>query len=171
MDYLLIGLRLVHIVSAALWVGMIFFTVFFLTPAVQEVGPDGGKVMAALQRRGLLNFVPTLAVLTIVSGLWLYWRTSLGLNPAYVHSATGGTLALGGLATMAAFVVGLTRMRRSMLRVLEISQSLGGVADENERQRLMGEMQRLRGRARTGGRIVVTLLLFATVTMSVARYL
>jgi uncharacterized membrane protein len=171
MDYLIIALRLVHVVSAALWVGMIFFTVVFLAPAVQDVGPDGGKVMAALRRRGLLNFVPVLAVLTIISGVWLYWRTSLGFNPAYVHSATGGTLALGGLASIIAFVIGLTMMRRSMLRAMAVTQMLGGTADERERQRLMSEAQRLRARARTGGRAVVSLLLFATVTMAIARYL
>src|ERR687891_465683 len=49
----LILLRLVHVVFGALWVGMVVFTTFFLAPAVQDTGPDGGKVMAALQRRGI----------------------------------------------------------------------------------------------------------------------
>lgn len=45
---LVIALRLVHIVLGALWVGMMAFTVFFLTPAIRDAGPEGGKVMAAL---------------------------------------------------------------------------------------------------------------------------
>ena len=51
MELLLLVLRLVHVVGGILWVGFAVFVPFYLAPAIAEVGPDGGKVMAALQRR------------------------------------------------------------------------------------------------------------------------
>ncbi len=52
MNLLIVLLRLVHIVLGVLWVGMIAFMVVFLTPALRDAGPDGAKVMMALQRAG-----------------------------------------------------------------------------------------------------------------------
>ncbi len=48
--YLLV--RFLHVLAGAIWVGMATFSAFFLMPAMKEVGPDGAKVMAALERRG-----------------------------------------------------------------------------------------------------------------------
>ena len=49
MDPLVIVLRFVHVVFGALWVGMVAFVTFFLMPALQAAGPEGGKVMAAVE--------------------------------------------------------------------------------------------------------------------------
>jgi uncharacterized membrane protein len=38
--------RFLHVFAGALWLGMAIFSAFFLMPAIKEVGPDGGKVMA-----------------------------------------------------------------------------------------------------------------------------
>ncbi len=78
MDPVVIVLRLIHIVGGALWVGMATFVTYYLQPAVQEVGPDGGKVMAVIQRRGIMTLIPILAVLTLLSGVWLYLRAAGG---------------------------------------------------------------------------------------------
>ena len=104
MDPLVIVLRLVHVVCGAVWVGMVTFATFFLQPAVQEVGPDGGKVMGAIQRRGLMTVVPLLAIATLVSGLWLYLRAAGGQHAAYARSPMGMAFGLGGLAAMSASV-------------------------------------------------------------------
>ena len=48
MNWLQIILRFVHIGAGATWVGMMTFATFFLAPALGDVGPEGGKVMAAL---------------------------------------------------------------------------------------------------------------------------
>ncbi len=63
MDWLMVVLRLVHVVGGVLWVGMMAFTVVFLAPAIADVGPDGGKVMAALQRRRVMTVMPIIALL------------------------------------------------------------------------------------------------------------
>ena len=66
MNWLMIVLRLVHIGSGAMWVGMMAFMTFYLTPALNEVGPDAGKVMQALQKQKIMIVMPVIALLTIV---------------------------------------------------------------------------------------------------------
>lgn len=160
-----------HVVGAVLWVGMLFFTTFFLIPAVQEAGPEGGKVMGALQRRGIMNVMPLLALSTILSGIWLYWRASLGFEPAYMRSRPGMAFGFGGALGIAAFVLGLTIVRPSMMRAMAIMQSLGSATSDEERQQRASEAQRLRTRSGVVGQLVAWMLLIAAGTMAVARYL
>ena len=171
MDPLVIVLRLIHVVAGAIWVGMATLATYFLQPAIQEVGPDGGKVMAAIQRRGLMTVMPSLAVATLVSGLWLYLRAAGGQHGAYARSGPGMAFGLGGLAAIAAFVLGMFVMRPAMMKAMTLAQSLGASASNEERQRVGGEAQRLRARAAASGKAVTHLLFFAIAAMAVARYL
>jgi hypothetical protein len=157
---LIATLRLLHIVLGALWVGTVVFTTFFLTPAVQDTGPDGGKVMAALVRRGVMTVLPLLALGTLLTGIWLYWRASAGFAPAYVATRSGLAFGLGGAAAIVAYAIGLTVMRPAMLRATALAQTHGPSAPE---------VQRLRARGAAAARVVATLLLAATAAMALAR--
>lgn len=170
MDPVLIALRLVHVVFGALWVGMVVFTTFFLVPAVQDAGPDGGKVMAALQRRGIMTAMPIFAIGTLLSGIWLYWRVSGGFQAAYLTSPGGLTFGLGGAAALLAYSFGMIVMRPSMLRVTALAETLGS-ATPREREERMAEMQRLRARGASAGRWVAGLLVATVAAMAVGRYL
>ena len=171
MDPLVIVLRLIHVVGGALWVGMATFVTYYLQPAVQEVGPDGGKVMAAIQRRGIMTLMPILAVLTLVSGLWLYMRAAGGQHGAYARSGPGMAFGLGGLAAILAWLTGMLVMRPAMLKAMTLAQSLGASASAEERQRIGAESQRLRARAAVAGKATTHLLFLAIAAMAVARYL
>jgi hypothetical protein len=170
-DPLIIVLRLVHVVAGALWVGMAAFATFYLQPAIQETGPDGGKVMAAIQRRGLMTVMPILAVLALASGLWLYMRAAGSQHGAFARSGPGMAFGLGGLAAIAAWLTGMFVMRPAMMKAMSLAQSLGPSASPDERQRLGAEAQRLRARAAVAGKAVTHLLFFALAAMAVARYL
>jgi hypothetical protein len=164
-------LRLVHVVTGALWVGMMAFSAFYLMPAVQEVGLDGGKVMAAIQKRGLMTVMPLLALGALISGIWLYIRAAAGMPAEFGRSPVGMALGLGGLAALAAWLLGVAVVRPSMMKAMALGQSIGSSASAEERQRVMGEAQRLRGRAAGAARATAYLLLFAVAAMAVARYL
>jgi hypothetical protein len=170
MSWLVVLLRLVHVVAGVLWVGFAVFVPAYLGPAIQETGPDGGKVMAALQRRGLMTVLPVLAVLTIVSGVWLYWHLSAGFAPAYLRSTAGHAYGIGGVIAIVGFIIGISVLRPSMLRVLRIMASVPSAAPA-DRERLVAEAQRYRARGAAAGRVVAVLLLVATAAMAVARYL
>ena len=171
MDPLVIVLRFVHVVFGAIWVGMVVFATFFLMPAIQEVGPDGGKVMAAVQRRGLMTVMPILALGALISGIWLYLRAGAGMPAQFGRSPVGMAYGLGGLAAIVAWVLGVAVLRPSMMKAMALGQSLGSSASAEERQRVMDEAQRHRARAAATNRAIAYLLLFAVTTMAVARYL
>lgn len=170
MDPLVVALRLVHVVLGGLWVGMAVFTTFLLMPAIQETGPDGGKVAAALQRRGLMTVMPILAILTIISGIWLYWRASGGFQPGYAGSPMGIAFGVGGTAAIVAYALGIAIMRPAMIRSTELMEGMAS-APEGERAQRMAEIQRLRARGASMGRVVAVLLLVALAAMGVARYI
>ena len=57
MNWLMLVLRLIHVGGGALWVGMMFFITFYLTPAIAEAGPaEGGKLMAVDVSPGAASF-------------------------------------------------------------------------------------------------------------------
>ena len=166
---LIIILRLLHIVLGAVWVGMAVFTAFFLSPAFQEAAPDGAKVMAALQRRGMMTVMPILALGTLLSGIWLYWRVSGGFQSGYLTSPGGLAFGLGGATAILAYGIGMTVMRPSMMRAMTLGQTLSS-ATPAEREQRMAEMQRLRARGAAAGRWVGLLLIAAVAAMAVGRY-
>jgi uncharacterized membrane protein len=170
-DPLVIVLRLIHVVSGAIWVGMVTFVTYYLQPAVQEAGPEGGKVMGAIQRRGVMTVMPILAVATLISGLWLYLRAAGGQHAAFARSGPGMAFGLGGLAAIAAWLTGMIVLRPAMMKAMALAQSLGPSATPEERQRIGAESQRLRARATTASKAVTHLLLLAIAAMAVARYL
>jgi len=171
MNWLMVALRLVHIVAGALWVGMMAFTVVFLTPALRDAGPDGAKVMAALQRRGVMTVVPILALGTLVSGMWLFSRFSGGAPIAVLSTPVGLAFALGGAASLIAFVLGIALMRPAMVRAAGLADALGSLKTDQERAAHAAQIQRLRARGAAAGRLVAVLLVFALGAMAVARYL
>ncbi len=148
-------LRLVHVVFGAVWVGMMAFTVLFLTPAVRDAGPEGGKVMTALQRRGVMLVTPLIALGTLVSGMWLYQRFYSGFA-GMMATRVGFMFGIGGAAAVLAVLLGITVMRSAMTRA-------AASGDQTE-------IQRLRARGAAVGKAVALLLLLAAAAMAVARY-
>jgi uncharacterized membrane protein len=157
MDWLMFVLRLTHVGGGAIWVGMMTFMTFFLTPAMAEAGPqESGKLMAALQRRRIMVIMPVIALLTITSGISLMWRTYGGPGNL-AASRMGMALNLGGLAAILAFLIGIVFMRPAMMRAMATTDP--------------AEAQRLRARGATLSRLVGWMLWFALAAMAVARYL
>jgi uncharacterized membrane protein len=157
MNWLVLVLRLIHVGGGALWVGMMAFMTFFLTPALAEAGPqESGKVMAALQKQRIMIVMPVIALLTIGSGLWLMFRVYGGPGNL-AASRMGMALNLGATAAILAFVIGIVFMRPLMMRTMTATDP--------------AEAQRLRARGAMLGRVVARLLLFALAAMGVARYL
>ena len=162
-------LRFSHVFFGALWVGMMFFTVFFVAPAAAEAGAEGGKLMAALQRRRVMVIMPIFALITIVSGFWMMNRVAAGNWGPFMRTPMGQSLAWGATAALAAFLLGIIVMRPAMMKAAKLAESLATVPAE-ERAVRMVEMQRLRARGSVMGKVVAVLLLIALGLMAVARY-
>ncbi len=155
---LLLFLRLVHILSGIFWVGTMMFNTAFLLPAFKDAGPEGAKVGAALAKRRFMVVMPVVALVTILSGLWLFERVSGGFQASFMQSHMAKALSFGAACAIVAFIIGLVVVRPAMLQAMALAQS--------NPQRA----QVLRVRADVVGRIVTVLIGLAAAAMAVARY-
>lgn len=166
---MMLVLRFTHIVFGALWVGTMTYVTFFLMPALVDAGPDAAKVMASLGRRRIPTIMLTIAVIAIVSGTWLFMRL-MGDDPAgLMRTSMGKVYGWGGVAAIVAFLLGIIGVRPAMMRSMKLAEGLA-TATPDERAKGQAEIQRLRARSTTMGRVVAVLLLIALSMMAVARY-
>jgi hypothetical protein len=170
MDISLLAFRIAHVVGAIFWGGAVLFLVDFLEPSVREAGPAGLKVMQALRRRHYLEAIPAMALLTLVSGFGLYWRDFHRFHPGPGASHSELSFGLGGLAAVAAFLVGISVMRPSALRLLRLAAEAAGAPPERQ-DALRADVDRLRVRVRVSGRVIVVFLTASMLAMAVGRYL
>lgn len=168
---LLIVARLLHVLLGVFWAGTLIFTALFLVPAIAEAGPDGAKVMAGVQRRRFMDVMPAVALLTILSGLWLYWKVSGGFDHHWMRTPTGLAYGVGGLIAIGAFGIGVGVMRPAMKKVGGLAAAAAQATEPVTRERMMGDVATLRRRSAMAGKAVAVLLVIATVLMGVARYL
>lgn len=147
--------RVIHIVVGVFWAGTVFFNAWLLAPALRDLGPDGGKVMGALAKRGMLMILPVAGILTILSGIWLYWHASAGFDPAYMGSRPGMVYGLGMVATILAFLIGVAVVRTAIAKAATAEPAEG---------------QKLRQRAASASVVVALLVGIAVLTMAVGRY-
>ena len=168
MDMGVIVARLIHVLAGIFWVGAMLFVTWYLTPALNESGPAGGKVMAAIGRRGFIKVVPVIAILTMLSGIWLYWRISAGFDPVYLRSGPGHVYGTGGILAIVAFLIGMTMSRPAMMKAASLAQSAENA--EAEREAMLAESTRQREKGLRAGRFVAWLLLASAVTMAIGRY-
>jgi uncharacterized membrane protein len=171
MDTYMVVLRILHILAGVFWVGAAFTTILFLQPTAREVGPAAGPFMAHLAgKKRLVDWVLRAAGLTILVGLLMYWRVTSGLEWDRITSAYGISLTIGALCGIAAFSLGLSVVRPTIMATLaigrEVAASGGPPTPEQGAQ-----LQALQKRGKAVGQIIVPLLLIAVGGMAAARYL
>ncbi|HEX5004842.1 MAG TPA: hypothetical protein VFV65_05965 [Gemmatimonadales bacterium] len=171
MDPLLLLMRLLHVLLGAFWAGTLVFAAVFLIPSVRDAGPDGSEVMAGLMRRGYMTVMPAVALLTILSGFWLYWHTMATAGPAWAGSMAARVYGVGAIAALVAFGIGMILIRPSGKIVMAGMAALPAAAEGPEREALMARMAAARARMGSGSRWVAFLLVIATTCMALARYL
>jgi uncharacterized membrane protein len=166
----LIILRIIHILTAIMWVGGGIFTSFFLAPALASSPAVLGQVMAGLQRRRVMTIMPIVATLTILSGLRLLWIGSGGFSASYFATGPGRTFAISGLSALIAYVLAFGVARPIGVRGAKIGAALAGSPEPAERERLVVEVDRLRRRAAIITQSAVGFGILAAAGMAIARY-
>ncbi len=165
----LLIMRVLHVLLGVFWAGTLIFNALYLAPSMRDAGPGGAGVAAGLMKRRFLDVMPIVALLTILSGFWLYWRASSGFQPAFMGSGPGVMWGVGAVAAVAAFAIGVGVMRPSMLRAAALSAA-AAQASPDTRDAQLANAQALRARAGRAGQWVAILLTVAVVTMAVGRY-
>ncbi len=170
MNSIFLGVRALHVLLGGTWLGMAVLTSFFLLPAIQAAGPDGGKVMMGMARRGLIAFIPSVAGLTVLTGLWLYWRFTDGFDPGISASMGGRVFGVGGLLGLIAAIIGGSVVSRSIKKVLAVTTQASASTDAATRAQLMQQAADLRARVATWTRIVAILLIVTILLMAIGHY-
>ena len=149
-------LRVVHVLLAAVWIGMTAFVVFLLMPTIKEPGPGGAPLAQAMMRRGLHIYMASLGGTVVLTGFYLYWRFTGGFDPAL--SATRGAMMFGagGIAGTLALILG------------------GAVVGKNAKKMASAtspaEFATHRDKSATFGLIVLVLQLIAIAAMALGHY-
>jgi uncharacterized membrane protein len=171
MDWYVIVLRLIHILSGVFWVGAATGFFLFVQPSIVAAGPAGGVVMreiAVVRRFPVIQSIA--ATLTVLAGFLLYVRDSGGFQADWIFGVGGIGFTVGGLAAFAAWAAGLGSVRPRVTRLGAIGaavQASGGPPSAEQQ----AEIGRLQGELRSLGLAHVVLFVIAVAGMASARYL
>lgn len=165
----LIVLRLIHVVGGIFWVGTSLFSFFFLMPAMMKAGPTvAGPVMAGLQQRKMMTWLPVVAILVMLSGIRLMMIVSGG-NADWFQHRVGHAYSVSGALAILAFIIGFTVNRPAMVKAGKLGQA--AASDASSRAALQEEIRKLQRRSYVGTMIVTWMLILSAAGMAVARYL
>jgi hypothetical protein len=168
---LFLSMRVLHVVLAGAWLGAALFTTLYLGPAVQQLGPAGGQVMTALVRRGVVAYMASIGGLTVVTGIYLFWRFTGGFDPVVSASRAGMAFSIGSLTGVIALILGGSMVGASAKKIVALGEQAAKLPEGAERAALTNTMNGLRQRMATFGRIVVVLLLISMAAMAVGHYI
>jgi uncharacterized membrane protein len=166
MNYLVVTLRLIHILSGVFWVGSTIYFGFFIKPTIQATADAGQKFIAHLvNKRPLGTAMSGSAILTVVAGGSLYWIDSGGLTTGWLRSGPGWGFGIGGLFALIGFILtALAGHRTHMLGM--IASHIQGEPTHEQLKQFQAAQKQL-GVLSPMGTIV---LVIALICMATARY-
>lgn len=163
--------RVLHITAGVAWGGSVFLFVVFVQPTAAAPGPGSGPFMQELLgRRKLVHWILALAALTIVGGLFLYWKDwhAVGSLGDWVGTRFGLALTIGSISAIVGFLIGFFGTRPGVDRLLALgAKAAAGDAPQPE---LMGQIRRLQARLRMLARTNLAFVTIAVLAMATARY-
>lgn len=164
-------IRAAHVLFGAVWVGVAVFRAWWLLPMAKDLGPDAEKVSSSLQRRGYIAAAHAIGMISVLSGLWLYWRYTGGFSTEGSSTHAAMVFGSGGVLAILAIFVEALLVGRSMRRARTMARDAAATASEHDRRRLGAGVEILHDRAVVGSRVAAVLLALTIVLMAVANYL
>ena len=164
MDYGFAAVRLIHILSTMLWIGIAVTNIAFVVPAAAKIGPAGGKFMGALLSGPLIMATNTAIGLAAISGVYLYWHNSIGQSGHWDTSPAGTSFAIGalfGLAAAGVFGALTVPTFRKMVKLGGEIETAGGPPKPEQ----LSSLDALRSRSLMIGRLNAGLLVIALILM------
>jgi hypothetical protein len=158
------------VIAGILWVGAAITYLFFIKPSVKSIGMAGPQFMQYMSgRRKYPVFMMTTSLLTVISGVFLFWFTSGKLNPVWITSGVGLGFSIGSVIALGAFLIGAfgigpTAGRVGVLGGQIAASSQGPAPEQIERIHFLEKkLSRLEN-------IEFVMLVIALATMGTARY-
>lgn len=170
MDVVFVFTRTLHIVLAAIWFGAVVVNIFFLTPSVRETKAAGGQVMSAMMGRGYVTFLQAISGIVTLTGFYLYWKLTLGFDPAASGSMPARVIGVGVITGFIASIVGPLFVGRSIKSVSRIMAKAAPLADGAEKSALLQQAGALQAKSILWSKIVLVLMTISLITMSIGHY-
>lgn len=168
--YLMLVLRIIHILAGVLWVGAAIVYFAFIEPTIKSIGPAGQQfIQHFIGRQRYPLFMNTASALTIIAGALLYLSDSGGLKMSWIKTGPGLGFTIGSAVAIVVYFIGflMLRPRAERLGALgrEIAMAGGGPSPQqaSELHKLDQELSKIE-------RVDVVLLTIALLTMATARY-
>jgi uncharacterized membrane protein len=162
--------RFVHVVCGVAWAGAVIFIAWILLPAIRATGPTGGAVMQRLVRvQRLPVYLMVMAILTILSGLSLFWMDMTAFGKVWMHTGPGRTFSAGAAIAILTAIFGMvvnTPAAKKMDVLMSSIQAAGAPPSPEQ----AAEMARLQNRLYRATQATAVLLLLVVICMGVARY-
>jgi len=170
MDIEMVVLRALHIALGVFWAGAAFFLTSFVLPTARKSWPASAEWIRSLIGPRFQRGIAIAAGLTVLAGLRMMWKLSGNFSAAWMTSANGMLLAIGGLCGIAAFVIGAVQLGPAATRMIARLESAERAGDSGERQRQTEAAQA--DLAAFGGalRVASALLGLTVLMMAIARY-
>ena len=166
MNYLVVGLRLIHILGGVFWVGSSIVFGFFITPAVAANAEAGQKIMAHLVTKSrITTLIAISAILTVLAGAGLYAIDSQGLTSLWRSSGPGIGFGIGGIFALIGLVFGLIVGRNSTILDNLAAEIQGKPTSEQ-----LNKIKSAQGQLRYAGPISSICVILALICMATARY-
>lgn len=164
-------IRILHVLLAALWIGATAFAVLFLDRLLTQTDrASSTTVLTTLGRGGLNAFMASIGGLTVLSGLWLYWRFTGHFDPALSASRGARVFGTGGLAGIIALIVGGSVIGRTFRKMTALATRAASLSDGSERTAVLAQIDSARARVHTTGWLVLLLQIVALATMAIGHY-
>jgi len=167
--YLLV-LRLVHVVASVCWAGGSFIFFLFIEPTGKALAPTGMVFIQHMAGKGRFSiFMSISSVLTVLSGILLFWENASGQWWAWMGTGPGFLFSIGSVAGLIVFCIGMFWVRPRADRIAALGEEIqasGGPptsSQEGELQRISHELSRL-------GLVDFVLLAISLGFMAIARY-
>ena len=167
MNYLVIILRILHIISGVLWVGAGLIMFFFIGPTLGATAEAGQKFAQHLMTQTRFTAVVTVsAILTVLAGASLYWIDSGGLTSAWMHSGAGLGFGIGAFFALIGFIFGMM-VGNTNGALAKLGAQIQGKPTPEQ----MAQIGALRKRLSVVSPINAYSLILALLFMAIARYI
>jgi len=167
MNYLVLILRILHIISGIFWVGGGLIMNFFIGPTLRATGDAGKQFAGHLITKTRVTAVMTgAAYTTLIAGFLLYGIDSAWFSSPWIQSGAGTGFGLGALFALIGFVTGLMNGSNNT-KMAKLGAQIQGQPTP-EQMAAMGAIQKQQGWVIP---VNTYSLLLAVLFMATARYL
>lgn len=154
--------KFLHILSAVFWMGGAITITVFVLPALKKSGASSKEFMEYLTKVYKLPLALNISSsLTVICGLILYWKTTMGFQFISFHFPGGIGLFHGIIFGLLAFILGHAFQSPNAKRLSKIMSKLEGPPSPEE----LNLIHKIQKRIVTGGWLALIFMLLSLMGM------